>query len=229
MGRLMCLPLQLLQATVMQQGEDLTEARDALATAKAELETLQWAWRQLTDVQGTVTKVDLPEGASHAKCREAVDMLFRQVGEGGSGPLPLHKGRQAGSCTSCCMDAYPSSSAYLGLLGQQHAPQKCHKGYKACYCCAQVWKERMTRQKAEARLEQQSLSRRNTTMSEGAGGDEAMQSLQAEVEAADSLSVQLQKAKVGTLHAFGKLDCKGRAVYGGLVRCLYLWNALEVF
>ncbi|GAB4822147.1 hypothetical protein N2152v2_009193 [Parachlorella kessleri] len=127
---------QLLQATVMQQGEDLTAARDALIDARAELEILQLAWRQLTDMQGTVTKVDLPEGANHAKCREAVDMLFRQV-----------------------------------------------------------WKERMTRQKAEARLEQQSLSRRSTTMSEASAGEEAMQSLQAEVAAADSLSVQLQKAK----------------------------------
>lgn len=81
--------LQLLQTAIMQQGEDLAEAKDELAKTKAELEVAQDAWRQLTEVQGVPTEVCMPStGADHAKCREAVDMLFTQVNAEDSQVVP---------------------------------------------------------------------------------------------------------------------------------------------
>lgn len=66
----------------------------------------------------------------------------------------------------------------------------------------QVWKERIARQKAEFRLEQrqqQQLSASQSRRSTVSGVDDAaLERLQAEALAADTMATELQKAKVGS-------------------------------
>lgn len=79
-----------LQEALLQQGQELggqlEEARVVLARKQAELEVAESAARQLLEVQGAVpAEVPMPGSGEHAKCREAVQSLFKQVSSNGAG------------------------------------------------------------------------------------------------------------------------------------------------